>query len=190
MEKNKNIENSIITIIKSLDEKIKNKHNEFKKQKFEKNTLQKELSTMQLQLMRLQLLKESLLSKNHTKINAYNAKQTNEKNKLRPNYNRLISGNTSSIESQILEKENEIRRITQELSNKSAKVEDLTIKMNKMIDLLGKLSKKVRNNSNAQKQMINNIYKSTRIKSVLKILNSYYGNHPKPNRNISPNQLL
>lgn len=187
MENNKReIENNIVEIIKLLDKKILEKYDNYKRQISDKNELQKDLSSTKLKLMRLELLKEALLSGNSRKINAYNATQTNEKNKLKPNYNKLKSGNTTNIQKEIEEMKNKMNSISEELDTKTKKINILSGKMNQMVDLLGKLSQKIKNNSNAQKQMINNIYKRTSIKSVKNILNKYYGNQPnKPIRNNS-----
>ncbi len=189
-EKNKNIENHIIEIIKLLDNKIKSKYVSYQKEIKEKDGLQKELNETQLKLMRLELLKEALLSGNSKNINAYNATQTSNKNKLKPNFNRLKSSNISGIQTQIENQRTEMNRVTQELSNKNDKLEDLRKKMSSILEILNKLSQKIKNNSKAQKNMINNIYKSTRVKSVLNILNAYYGEKEKPMRNVPSNQLI
>lgn len=187
MENNKReIENNIVEIIKLLDKKILEKYDNYKRQISDQNELKKDLSSTQLKLMRLELLKEALLSGNSRKINAYNATQTNEKNKLKPNYNKLKSGNTTNIQKEIEEMQNKMNRISKELDTKTENVKLLSGKMKQMVDLLSKSSQKIKNNSNAQKKMINNIYKRTHIKAVKNILNKYYGNRPnKPIRNNS-----
>jgi len=112
IENNKReIENNIVEIIKLLDKKILEKYDNYKRQISDKNELKKDLSSTQLKLMRLELLKEALLSGNSRKINAYNAIQTNEKNKLKPNYNKLKSGNTTNIQKEIEEMKNKKRDI-------------------------------------------------------------------------------
>ena len=179
----KNIENNIIEIIKKLDKKILEKYDHYKLKISDQDALRKELNETQIKLMRLELLKEALLRNNSKKINNYNATQNNEKNKLRPNFNRLKSSNTSEIQNQIEAKESEINRIQEELRLKKESIEELSSKMGNAIKLLGKMSKKIKNNANSQKRMINNIYKRTKIKSVLNVLNTYYGNNEKPVRN-------
>ncbi len=178
----KNIENNIISIIQKLDKKILEKYDTYKAKIKEQNSLKKELNETQIKLMRLQLLKEALLSGNSRKINNYNAK-SNEKNKLRSNFNKLKSANTSGIQAQIEAQESELSRIREELSIKEESINELSSKMSNAVKLLGKLSEKIKENSNSQKRMINNIYKRTKIKSVLNVLNQYYGNNEKPPRN-------